>query len=69
MPATILASLLVPAFLMLAFARKWTTIALGVVLLLALLIGSNELLNRRAVVQRAPEPGPHKSKLGRWFQD
>ncbi|HEU5134902.1 MAG TPA: hypothetical protein VFU13_07140 [Steroidobacteraceae bacterium] len=64
----ILASLLAPTFLVLVFARQWATIGLAVVLLFALIFGSNEMLNRRATVQLAAEPDPRESKLRRWFR-
>ncbi|HYJ41216.1 MAG TPA: hypothetical protein VEW08_10510 [Steroidobacteraceae bacterium] len=50
--AVILGSMLVPVLLMSIFEKKWTAIALAVALLFALIFGSNELLNRRATVQR-----------------
>jgi uncharacterized protein (DUF983 family) len=53
--ALILGSMLVPALFMLMFEKRWASIALAVALLFALIFGSNELLNRRATVQRAPE--------------
>jgi len=55
--AVILGSMLVPTLLMLMFEKRWAMIALAVGLLFALIFGSNELLNRRAVVQRAPQKG------------
>ncbi len=54
--AAILGSMLVPVLIMLMFDRQWATIALAIGLLFALIFGSNELLNRRATVQRAPTP-------------
>jgi hypothetical protein len=45
--------MLVPVLLMSIFEKKWTAIALAIALLFALIFGSNELLNRRATVQRA----------------
>lgn len=51
--AAILGSLLVPVLLMLMFEKRWAMIALAIALLFALIFGSNELLNRRATVQRA----------------
>jgi uncharacterized protein (DUF983 family) len=54
--AVILGSMLVPVLIMLMFEKRWPTIALAIALLFALIFGSNELLNRRATVQRAPTP-------------
>ena len=51
--ASVLASLLVPVILMMMFARQWTKVALAIGLIFALILGSNELLNRRATVQPA----------------
>ena len=51
--AVILGSMLVPVLLMSIFEKKWAAIALAIALLFALIFGSNELLNRRATVQRA----------------
>jgi hypothetical protein len=51
--AVILGSMLVPVLLMSIFEKKWGAIALAISLLFALIFGSNELLNRRAAVQRA----------------
>jgi uncharacterized protein (DUF983 family) len=50
--AVILGSMLVPVFLMSIFEKKWSAIVLAIALLFALIFGSNELLNRRATVQR-----------------
>ena len=49
--ASVLASLLVPVILMMMFARQWTKVALAIGLIFALILGSNELLNRRATVE------------------
>jgi uncharacterized protein (DUF983 family) len=54
--AVILGSMLVPTLLMMMFEKRWAMVALAIALLFALILGSNELLNRRATVQRAPEP-------------
>ena len=51
--AVILGSMLVPVLLMSIFEKKWAAIALSIALFFALIFGSNELLNRRATVQRA----------------
>jgi uncharacterized protein (DUF983 family) len=51
----ILASMVVQAFFLLMFERRWAMAALAVTLLFALIFGTNELFNRRATVQRAPE--------------
>jgi Na+(H+)/acetate symporter ActP len=51
--AVVLGSMLVPVLLMSIFEKKWAAIALAIALLFALIFGSNELLNRRATVQRA----------------
>ena len=51
--AVILGSMLVPTLFMMMFEKRWAMIALAVGLLFALILGSNEFLNRRAVVQRA----------------
>ena len=55
--AVILGSMLVPVLFMSIFEKKWAAIALAIALLFALIFGSNELLNRRATVQRAMEKG------------
>jgi uncharacterized protein (DUF983 family) len=55
--AVILGSMLVPTLFMMMFEKRWAMVALAVALLFALIFGSNELLNRRAVVQRTPERG------------
>jgi uncharacterized protein (DUF983 family) len=55
--AAILGSMLVPVLLMLMFERRWAMVALAVALLFALIFGANELFNRRADVQKAPEKG------------
>jgi len=52
MSAVILGSMLVPVLLMSIFEKKWSAVALAIALLFALIFGSNELLNRRATVQR-----------------
>jgi hypothetical protein len=67
--SAILGSMLVPVLLLLTFARQWPTLALAIALLIALILGSNELLNRRAIVQRSPAPDPNPSALRRWFGD
>jgi hypothetical protein len=67
--AAILGSMLVPVLLVMMLYRQWGSIALSIALLFALIFGSNEFLNRRATVQRAPEPGPNDSSLRRWFRD
>jgi uncharacterized protein (DUF983 family) len=54
--AVILGSMLVPALFMLMFEKRWAMVVLAVALLFALIFGSNELLNRRATVQRADTP-------------
>jgi uncharacterized protein (DUF983 family) len=51
--AVILGSMLVPTLFMMMFEKRWAMVALSVALLFALIFGSNELLNRRAIVQRA----------------
>ena len=53
--AVIFASMLVPVLFMLMFERRWAMVVLAIVLLFALIFGSNELLNRRVTVQRASE--------------
>jgi uncharacterized protein (DUF983 family) len=55
--AVILGSMLLPALLMLMFDRRWAMVALAVALFFALIFGTNELLNRRAIVQRPPDKG------------
>jgi hypothetical protein len=67
--AAILVSMLAPVLLVMMFARQWGTVTLTIALFFALIFGSNEFLNRRATVQRAPEPGPDDSSLRRWFRD
>jgi uncharacterized protein (DUF983 family) len=54
--AVILGSMLLPTILMSIFEKKWSMVALEVVLLFVLIFGTNELLNRQATVQRA-SPG------------
>jgi uncharacterized protein (DUF983 family) len=56
--AVILGSMLVPTLFMMMFERRWVMVTLAVALLFALIFGSNEFLNRRATVQRAPEQIP-----------
>jgi len=58
---SILVSMLVPVTFTMMLGRQWATIALGLVLMLALILGCNELLNRRAIVQRAPGPESSRS--------
>jgi hypothetical protein len=67
--AAILGSMLAPVLIVVMLARQWGTIALSIGLFVALILGSNEFLNRRATVQRAPEPDPTASGLKRWFRD
>jgi hypothetical protein len=61
--------MLVPFLLLFVLAKEWPTLALSIALLAALIFGSNVFLNRRATVQRAPEPDPNPSALRRWFTD
>jgi len=56
--AIILGSMLVPTLFMMMFDKRWAMVALAVALLFALILGSNEFLNRRATVQLAPAQGP-----------
>ena len=51
----VLGSMLLPVMIMLMFEKRWAMITLAMALLFALIFGSNELLNRRATVQRAPQ--------------
>jgi len=51
--AVIFGSMLLPAILMSIFEKKWAMVALEVVMLFVIIFGTNELLNRRATVQRA----------------
>ena len=67
--SALLATMLAPLLLLFIFAKEWATLALSIALLSALIFGSNVLLNRRATVQRAPEPDPNPSALRRWFTD
>jgi uncharacterized protein (DUF983 family) len=65
----ILGSLVAPLLIVMIFTKQWATMALAIVLLFALIFASNEFLNRRVTVQRAPEPDPDASPLRRWFRD
>jgi uncharacterized protein (DUF983 family) len=56
--AVILGSMLVPTLLMMMFEKRWAMTALAIALLFALILGSNEFLNRRSTVQQAPEQVP-----------
>jgi uncharacterized protein (DUF983 family) len=56
--AVILGSMLVPALFMLMFEKRWAMVALTIALLFALILGSNEFLNRRTTVQLAPGQRP-----------
>lgn len=56
--AVILGSMSVPVMLMSAFEKKWGAVALVVVLLFALILGTNLLLNRQAAVQLARGQAP-----------
>jgi hypothetical protein len=67
--SAILGTTLAPFLLLFALAKEWLTVALSIALLAALIFGSNAFLNRRATVQRAPEPDPNPSALRRWFTD
>jgi hypothetical protein len=67
--SAILGTMLVPFLLLFVLAKEWPTLALAIVLLFALIFGSNVFLNRRAIVLRAPEPDPNPSALRRWFTD
>ena len=67
--SAILGTMLAPFLLLFIFTKQWATLALSIALLAALILGSNVLLNRRATVQRAPEPDPNPSALRRWFTD
>jgi uncharacterized protein (DUF983 family) len=67
--SAILGTMLVPFLLLFMFAKEWATLVLAIALLFALIFGSNVLLNRRATVQRAPEPDSNPSALRRWFTD
>jgi hypothetical protein len=51
--AVVLGSMLLPSMVGLLLEKRWAMIALAIALLFALIFGSNELLNRRATVQRA----------------
>ena len=67
--AAILGSMLAPVLIVVMLARQWGTITLSIGLFFALILGSNEFLNRRATVHRAPEPDPGASSFRRWFRD
>jgi len=56
--AVILGSMSLPVMLMSAFEKKWGMVALVVVLLLALIFGTNLLLNRQASVRFARGQAP-----------
>lgn len=67
--AAILVSMLAPVLIVMMLARQWGTVSLSIALFFALIFGSNEFLNRRATVHRAPGPDPNASALRRWFHD
>jgi hypothetical protein len=67
--AAILGSMLAPVLIVMMLGRQWGTVALSIALFFALIFGSNEFLNRRATVRRAPESDPNGSSLRRWFRD
>jgi uncharacterized protein (DUF983 family) len=56
--AVILGSMSLPMMLMSVFEKKWGMVALVVVMLFALILGSNLLLNRQAAVQIARGQAP-----------
>jgi hypothetical protein len=64
---SIVGTLLAPILLLMWFARQWHWTVAVIVLFIALLLGTNAFLRRRAVVQRAPVPDPQAFKP--WYRD